>query len=303
VLVRKSYCAAKNKRLSRCRHSDKDERTICVINEESIAAFTQTMRPNVLNGDGRVRRIQVRSLIDQIEIDDEEIRIYVRRTVLERPVMDGGAAAAGLPSSVRKWRAACRQRFGARIWSHALSAHFVAPRRLDDVIDETLHQGDDVFCHIETLMREEAIPAAVINGIGFTRRATFGLFDFETKTFQPKTIEDLELMDMNMAWKDGKPAIHAHGPPGTALFAPSEAKCYVRGGRGSPEISVTLISTPAGARGDGRTRQSYYQNQASIGPPAAKRSHRPKRFKYHFLWLPIQDRARSGLIRVELTCN
>jgi site-specific DNA recombinase len=45
------------------------------------------------------------SVIDQVEVDDEEIRIIGRRTALERLVMGGGAAPAGVPSFVRKWRA------------------------------------------------------------------------------------------------------------------------------------------------------------------------------------------------------
>jgi site-specific DNA recombinase len=43
-------------------------------------------------------------MIDQVEVDDAEIRIIGRRTVLERLVMGGGAAPAGVPSFVRKWR-------------------------------------------------------------------------------------------------------------------------------------------------------------------------------------------------------
>ena len=66
------------------------------ITEEKIAAFTQTMRANVLKGD---------SVIDQVEADDEEIRIIGRRTVFGRLATGGGAVPAGVPSFVRKWRA------------------------------------------------------------------------------------------------------------------------------------------------------------------------------------------------------
>ena len=44
-------------------------------------------------------------MIDQVEVDDAEIRIHGRRTVLEQLVMGGGATPAGVPSFVRKWRA------------------------------------------------------------------------------------------------------------------------------------------------------------------------------------------------------
>jgi site-specific DNA recombinase len=36
----------------------------------------------------------IRSMIDQVEVDDTEIRIVGRRTVLERLVMSGGATSA-----------------------------------------------------------------------------------------------------------------------------------------------------------------------------------------------------------------
>ena len=75
------------------------------ITEESIAAFVRVMRTNVLTGETPFRRAYIRSVIDQVEVDDAEIRIIGRRTTLERLVMGGGAAPAGVPSFVRKWRA------------------------------------------------------------------------------------------------------------------------------------------------------------------------------------------------------
>jgi site-specific DNA recombinase len=75
------------------------------ITDEKIAAFVEIMRTKVLSGDTPFRRAYIRSVIDQVEVDDTEIRIFGRRTVLERLVMGGGAAPAGVPSFVRKWRA------------------------------------------------------------------------------------------------------------------------------------------------------------------------------------------------------
>jgi len=72
--------------------------------EEKIAAFAETMRTNVLSGETPFGRPYIRAVIDQVEVDDTEIRIIGRRTVLERLVMGGGAAPAGVPSFVRKWR-------------------------------------------------------------------------------------------------------------------------------------------------------------------------------------------------------
>ncbi len=75
------------------------------ITEDNIAAFAELMRANILSGEIPFRRAYIRSLIDQVEVDDTEIRIHGRRSVLERLVMGGGAAPAGVPSFVRKWRA------------------------------------------------------------------------------------------------------------------------------------------------------------------------------------------------------
>jgi site-specific DNA recombinase len=52
------------------------------ITEENIAAFAQTMRANVLNGEPPLRRASIRSVI-----------------------MGGGASPAEVPSFVRGWRA------------------------------------------------------------------------------------------------------------------------------------------------------------------------------------------------------
>jgi site-specific DNA recombinase len=74
------------------------------ITEETIAAFTALMKENVANGPIPFRRAYLRSVIDQVEVDDTEIRIHGRRDVLERLVMGGGTMPAGVPSFVGKWR-------------------------------------------------------------------------------------------------------------------------------------------------------------------------------------------------------
>lgn len=74
------------------------------VTQDKIDAFVEAMRSNVLTGETPFRRAYIRSLVDQVEVDDAEIRIHGRRTVLERLVMGGGAAPAGVPSFVRKWR-------------------------------------------------------------------------------------------------------------------------------------------------------------------------------------------------------
>ena len=68
--------------------------------------FVETMRSNILTGDTPFRRAYIRSVIDQVEVDDDEIRIWGRKGVLERLVAaSGGSGPAGVPSFVRKWRA------------------------------------------------------------------------------------------------------------------------------------------------------------------------------------------------------
>jgi hypothetical protein len=74
------------------------------INAERIATFTDLMRKNVGGGATEFRRAWLRSMIDNVEVDDEEIRIHGRRDVLERLVMGGAAAPAGVPIFVREWR-------------------------------------------------------------------------------------------------------------------------------------------------------------------------------------------------------
>jgi site-specific DNA recombinase len=75
------------------------------ITDDKIAAFVDVMRSNVLTGETPFRRAYIRSVIDQVEVDDTEIRIIGRKAVLERLVMGGGASPAGVPSFVREWRA------------------------------------------------------------------------------------------------------------------------------------------------------------------------------------------------------
>jgi uncharacterized protein len=109
-----------------------------------------------------------------------------------------------------------------------------------------LRQGDDVLARLEALMSEEKIPAATIAGFGFLRTVTFGFFDFETKKYRPKTFNDLELTNLTgtLAWKEGKPAIHAHGVAGDESFRTFGGHVLsLEVGRGSLEISVVVIPT------------------------------------------------------------
>jgi site-specific DNA recombinase len=75
------------------------------VKAEKIADFTEVMRGNIVCGEVPFRKAYIQSVIDQVEVDDTEIRVHGSRSVLERLVMGGGATPAGVPSLVRKWRA------------------------------------------------------------------------------------------------------------------------------------------------------------------------------------------------------
>jgi predicted DNA-binding protein with PD1-like motif len=75
-----------------------------------------------------------------------------------------------------------------------------------------LHQDDDVMKVLNEFAVAEEIPSANFTGMGFVS-ITFGFFDATTKKYDPKDFEKVELVSMHgtIAWKDGKPSIHAHG--------------------------------------------------------------------------------------------
>ncbi|MFD2029494.1 hypothetical protein ACFSKM_02500 [Ancylobacter dichloromethanicus] len=43
-----------------------------------------------------------------------------------------------------------------------------------------LRQGDDLFVHLEKLMRDEDIPAASVRGFGFVSTIRFGFFSISS---------------------------------------------------------------------------------------------------------------------------
>jgi uncharacterized protein len=104
-------------------------------------------------------------------------------------------------------------------------------------------QGDDVFAGIEAIMRDKQIPSASIAGFGFVAEACFGYFNFERGDYDRQTFREFEITGLigPLAWKDGKPAIHAHAAGGDRQF--HMVGGHVLGlvvGRGSFEVSVTV---------------------------------------------------------------
>ncbi|TDE15410.1 PPC domain-containing DNA-binding protein [Dyadobacter psychrotolerans] len=75
-----------------------------------------------------------------------------------------------------------------------------------------LRQGDNILKELETFAEMEKIPAANFTGMGFVNMR-FGFFNFETKEYDPKEFEGVELASMQgtIAWQKGKVSIHAHG--------------------------------------------------------------------------------------------
>lgn len=106
-----------------------------------------------------------------------------------------------------------------------------------------LRHGDNVLQNLEQLARDEHIPSASFVGIGFMSEATFGFYDFGRKQFDPKTYRNVEMANMtgSIAWKEGKPSIHAHGTVTDGTF--QGAGGHLLGltvGTGSCEITVTV---------------------------------------------------------------
>lgn len=106
-----------------------------------------------------------------------------------------------------------------------------------------LRNGDNVIAHLEKLAVAENIPSASFVGIGFMHEATFGFYDFKRKVFDPKTFRDVEMANMTgtIAWKEGKPSIHAHGIVTDGSFIGSGGHLLgLTVGTGSSEITVVL---------------------------------------------------------------
>ncbi|WP_213954375.1 PPC domain-containing DNA-binding protein [Variovorax sp. dw_954] len=106
-----------------------------------------------------------------------------------------------------------------------------------------LRNGDDVIANLERLAVVERIPSASFVGIGFMREATFGFYDFSRKAFDPKTFNNVEVANLTgtIAWKEGKPSIHAHGLVTDGSFMASGGHLLgLTVGTGSSEITVLL---------------------------------------------------------------
>jgi predicted DNA-binding protein with PD1-like motif len=104
-----------------------------------------------------------------------------------------------------------------------------------------LRRGDDVIASIDKLAQDEKIASASLTGIGFLGEVTFGFYDFGKKAFDPKTFRDVEMTGLtgSIAWKDGKPSVHAHATVAGPDFAAVGGHVLAaKVGTGSVEITV-----------------------------------------------------------------
>ncbi|CAG2151785.1 PPC domain-containing DNA-binding protein [Cupriavidus plantarum] len=106
-----------------------------------------------------------------------------------------------------------------------------------------LRMGDNVFEQLESFAICENIPAASLSAIGFAN-VTFGFWDAGKQDFNPKTYRNVEMASIvgSLAWKNGKPSIHAHGVAGDSQFDTYGGHILsMEVGTGSLEVTVTLI--------------------------------------------------------------
>jgi site-specific DNA recombinase len=68
-----------------------------VLNEARIEAFGRIMRE-------RLRKAYLGTIVDRIEVDDGQVRIYGRKDMLEHAVAAGDQGHPTVRSFVRKWR-------------------------------------------------------------------------------------------------------------------------------------------------------------------------------------------------------
>ncbi len=104
-----------------------------------------------------------------------------------------------------------------------------------------LRRGDDVIASLGKLAEDEKIASASLTGIGFLGEVTFGFYDFDKKAFAPKTFHDVEMAGLtgSLAWKDGKPSVHAHATVAGRDFAAVGGHVLAaKVGTGSVEITV-----------------------------------------------------------------
>ena len=76
-----------------------------MLDASRIDSFARLMRERLTTGAIPFRKAYLGSIIDRVEVDDDRIRIFGRKDVLEQALVAGaGNASPGVRTSVRRWR-------------------------------------------------------------------------------------------------------------------------------------------------------------------------------------------------------
>ncbi|MBX9823613.1 MAG: hypothetical protein K2Y27_01340 [Xanthobacteraceae bacterium] len=76
-----------------------------ILADPALDRFTTIMRGNVMSGDVPFRKAYIGSVVERVEVDDNQIRIVGSAELLETAMMAGGAPRPRVRSFVREWRA------------------------------------------------------------------------------------------------------------------------------------------------------------------------------------------------------
>ncbi len=75
------------------------------ITRDRLEAFSKLMREKLDTGDTRARKAYLQSVISQIEVDDDKIRIIGDKAALAAVIAERRTQATNVRGFVRKWRA------------------------------------------------------------------------------------------------------------------------------------------------------------------------------------------------------
>lgn len=75
------------------------------LDSDRIAKFLDLMQRKLDDGDVKIRRTYLSSVIDRIEVDDDAIRVFGRKDVLADAIAGRNSPAGNVSGFVRKWRA------------------------------------------------------------------------------------------------------------------------------------------------------------------------------------------------------
>jgi site-specific DNA recombinase len=76
-----------------------------MINPGRLAAFSQLMRDRLYTGDPQARKAYLQSVISQIEVDDEKVRIIGDKATLAAVIAGRQTGEGRVRGFVRNWRA------------------------------------------------------------------------------------------------------------------------------------------------------------------------------------------------------